>query len=580
MITSSPPPVAAVDIKVGGRQLDPATVDNLIEVRVDLQSRLPDRCVLVFADPKLDFADGGTFTLGGELEVALAAPRAAVASTVFAGRVSSLEPHFDRTRATLAVHAYDRAHALTRTRRTDTFQQVAYADVARRVAGRNGLSAGTIGSGGGTVRFVQQSNETDWELLWRLADEIGYEVKVRGRELDFRPAGPAAGATPVTLTWGEGLLEFHPRVTGVQQVESVEVRGWDPLTKQAIVASATPAAAGTDIGIARDTASSSLGGGTVVVADRPVQTDVQASALAAAVAGQIGDAFAEADGVTIGDPRLRPGGKVTIEGVGTRFGGTYALASVTHAVRSRDGFETRFGISARTSRSMLDLTGSRPGDPWTHTVVVGIVTNNSDPDKLGRVRVRHPVLGDQHEGWWARVLAPAAGTNRGLLMLPQPGDEVLVAFEHDDTEHPYVLGSVWNGQAKPGALEHPDGSFAVRSDKQIAMEAAAAIAVQGDKELKLSSAGHATITTTERRGDGPPGNVTVDAKGAAKVQSGAALTLSAGSDAKLSGASKVEVDSGTSKISVTGSEISIQAGALKLSSTGAVQISGRSIVLG
>ena len=63
---------------------------------------------------------------------------------------------------------------------------------------------------------------------------------------------------------------------------------------------------------------------------------------------------------------------------------------------------------------------------WGNSVVIGTVTNNNDPDKLGRVRVKYPALGDDTEGWWARVAAPNAGSARGLLMMPQVGDEVVI----------------------------------------------------------------------------------------------------------------------------------------------------------
>lgn len=82
-------------------------------------------------------------------------------------------------------------------------------------------------------------------------------------------------------------------------------------------------------------------------------------------------------------------------------------------------------------------------------VTIGIVTNNQDPDKLGRVKVRFPWLSDQDESHWARVLSPMAGKERGLFFLPEVDDEVLVAFEHGMAEFPYVLGALWNGKDKP-----------------------------------------------------------------------------------------------------------------------------------
>lgn len=79
-------------------------------------------------------------------------------------------------------------------------------------------------------------------------------------------------------------------------------------------------------------------------------------------------------------------------------------------------------------------------------VVVGIVTNNLDPEDLHRVKVRFPWLDDAHESHWARVAAPMAGHRRGAYFLPEVDDEVLVAFEHGSIDFPYVVGALWNGK--------------------------------------------------------------------------------------------------------------------------------------
>ncbi|MDQ3855312.1 MAG: phage baseplate assembly protein V, partial [Chloroflexota bacterium] len=82
-------------------------------------------------------------------------------------------------------------------------------------------------------------------------------------------------------------------------------------------------------------------------------------------------------------------------------------------------------------------------------MVVGLVTNNQDPDGLGRVKVKFPWLSDEDESSWARIVTPMAGNDRGLYFLPEVDDEVLVAFEHGDVRFPYVLGALWNGKDKP-----------------------------------------------------------------------------------------------------------------------------------
>ena len=94
-------------------------------------------------------------------------------------------------------------------------------------------------------------------------------------------------------------------------------------------------------------------------------------------------------------------------------------------------------------------------------VAVGVVTNNQDPDGLGRVKVRFPWLSDADESQWARIAAPMAGKDRGVYFLPEVDDEVLVAFEHGDPRFPCVIGALWNGKDAPPAT-NSDGKNNVR----------------------------------------------------------------------------------------------------------------------
>lgn len=82
-------------------------------------------------------------------------------------------------------------------------------------------------------------------------------------------------------------------------------------------------------------------------------------------------------------------------------------------------------------------------------VVSGLVTNNQDPDGLGRVKVKIPQFSEADESNWARVSGLMAGKERGAYFLPEVNDEVLVAFELGDINRPYVIGALWNGMDKP-----------------------------------------------------------------------------------------------------------------------------------
>jgi uncharacterized protein involved in type VI secretion and phage assembly len=87
-------------------------------------------------------------------------------------------------------------------------------------------------------------------------------------------------------------------------------------------------------------------------------------------------------------------------------------------------------------------------------VMPATVTDVHDPDGLGRVRVSYSWVEEgQTDAFWAPVATLMSGGGRGSWIMPEVGDEVLVAFEHGDINHPYVIGFLWNGKDKPPATD-------------------------------------------------------------------------------------------------------------------------------
>ncbi len=82
-------------------------------------------------------------------------------------------------------------------------------------------------------------------------------------------------------------------------------------------------------------------------------------------------------------------------------------------------------------------------------VVTGRVINILDPLMLGRVQVQLPFSDSVDLSPWARIAVPMAGPLHGTYMIPNIGDEVLVAFEHGDMRVPYIIGSLWNAMSPP-----------------------------------------------------------------------------------------------------------------------------------
>jgi uncharacterized protein involved in type VI secretion and phage assembly len=98
-------------------------------------------------------------------------------------------------------------------------------------------------------------------------------------------------------------------------------------------------------------------------------------------------------------------------------------------------------------------TGHTEAEPKTGDYIKGVaiclVTQNKDEEGLCRIQVSYPWHDKPLESYWARLAMPMAGTDRGLLLVPEVGDEVLVAFERGDLRFPCVLGALWNGKDKP-----------------------------------------------------------------------------------------------------------------------------------
>lgn len=556
------PLIAGVQVRVAGTDL---TVDRLQEVRVEQHLFLPDTCSFRLADPLLEHVDEQRFAPGADVEVSVAGPDQTALVRLFTGKVAAVEPEFGHEKATLTVRSYDLSHTLNRSTKTRAFQNMTYGDIARKVVQEAGVRAGRIDFAGRPLEFVQQSNETDWSFLWRLAGEIDFVISMDGSALDFRAAGGVPAGPPVVLVWGEGLMQLRPRVTGVQQVDKVVVNGWDPKAKRSITANAAVGPVDGEIGLTRAAAASSLGGGEVTLADHPVSTQGHAQAVGDSTAARLGNAYLEAEGVGVGDPRIKAGARLTIDGVGRRFGGTYLVSSAQHVYRGRTGYETRFAVSGRSTRTLLDLMAPPPRRLWGEGLVVGVVTNNNDPDSMGRVRVQYPALGPAIESWWARIAAPAAGAGRGVLMMPIPGDEVVIGFEHGDPQRPYVLGAVFNGVAKPQTLAHPDGSLHVHSDKEIVLESMGKMTVDADQDLAVTVKGKKTEQVT--------GQSTLKSDARLEVQAGGPLAVEGKGPTTIKSAATMNVES-TGPLTIKAS------GSLSIECSGVLRLSGTQILLG
>jgi phage protein D/phage baseplate assembly protein gpV len=438
-------------IKIDGTQLDQAVMNDLFDVRVDSSMKLPEMCVIMLHDANATYTNQGPFTLGAAMEVGVSDAQGRGDNSIFRGEITSLEPDYaEGTLVKLTVRAYDRSHRLHRGANTKAYVNMSDSEIAQQIAQTLSLQA-DVDSSSIIHKHVYQDGQTHIEFLRERAKRIGYEVYVRDRTLYFKKSDATPQQT-ITLEWGQQLRSLKPVLSLINQVNEVQVKGWDPASKREIVGRATESHAQPQIGEAHtgaQTAQSAFGEASELGISALAMNQAEADKLAQAILDKHTGAFAQAEGSCYGQPDLKAGCLVDLKSLGTRFNGKYLVTSVTHEWDTRHDYVTRFTVHGRRGETMRELLGAAPSAARRWFAMTAIVTNNNDPDELCRVKVKFPWLDDDTESTWARVAAPGAGDSRGLYCLPEVNDEVLVVFEEGDIGRPIVVSGIWNGVDKP-----------------------------------------------------------------------------------------------------------------------------------
>jgi uncharacterized protein involved in type VI secretion and phage assembly len=174
-------------------------------------------------------------------------------------------------------------------------------------------------------------------------------------------------------------------------------------------------------------------------------------------------------------------------------------------------------------------------------VATALVVDNRDDSGTGRVKIRYPWSDRPLDTYWARVATPMTGSKRGFYFIPEEGDEVLVSFERGDFRVPYVIGALWNTNARPPATA--DGA--------------------NDLRLIRTRKGH-TLTFD----DGAKGRVQLD------LNTGKRLSMDDDTIAlqdEKGNALTIQSSTGTLTIRATG-RVLLQASQISLESTGTIDI--------
>jgi phage protein D/phage baseplate assembly protein gpV len=451
---------AAMAITIDGQPLGDHGPMHTNEVRVESHAELAGTFrIECWDDHSLKLIDDPPFAIGADVKIDMGFFGGM--TEVITGVVAVVQPSFPQSRPPgLTVIGYDRSHPLRHGTRFRQFHGLNDSGIAGQVAQLHQLRPQTDGTSL-PARDAVSHLGTDWQLLQTLAVRNGFEVKVEGNTLHFRK--PQANPPAITLTWGQDLYNFSPRITASALPQQVRVRDYDDVQAQPVVAvehftglsgDYKHDAARVPSGIAP--AVTPLGEWLARGPSTP--TVVEADRLAGSILNELAEGLISGSGQCVGNPGLKAGELVRIEGIGKRFSGLYRLRQVIHSYDAL-GYVTSFEVGPRHSTTLLEqlrrsLNGgpgssAGPSDSSRMTPLAATVVDTKDPAGRGRARVTFRQFSDDNQGPWARIATLAAGAGTGTVFLPEVGDDVLVLFEQGDINRPIIVGALWDGQNKP-----------------------------------------------------------------------------------------------------------------------------------
>jgi hypothetical protein len=581
--------------------LDPLVQAALIGVEVDSSMHVPSAFRLVFRGVPDDILLPGGLQLATPVSITTGMPPTPL---LMNAEITAVEVEHAPDGTMTIVRGMDKSHRLMRGTSTMAYPEMTASDVVMMLVAEAQIIPGEIIPTTTIYPWLSQANVSAWVFIQQLAAMENYVAYADTLGLfNFCPMPkPEEGMPPVLtyfepatgsqLVMGKNLVRLRANVSGGEQVPMVTVTGYDPTTTMPVIGPA-PAMPSTAMSLDPATlppvVAGEFGASPFFDASTPVDNEGAAMSRAQSIASDIAGALAEMEGECIGNPAVLAGESISIGMAGEPFDGQYICTSARHLFEPAGaGYTTWFTVGGFRDRSLFALSSGAgaPGAtrPKIPGVVIGTVVDNMDPNSLGQVKVMFPWLNATYVSAWARTMQIGAGKiGAGFLWLPEVGDEVLVAFDRGHIDHPYVIGSLYNGLASPLPAPSVEG---VVANRRIASRMAHTIQFDdGPSELGITiSTAPSDSPTNMVKLDAQQMKITVNSLGQIEITAPVGVTISSDAQIQIQSQGELSLSGATVTVSSEG-PLSLQGATVAIagpegSPAGTISVSGAQVSLG
>ena len=269
--------------------------------------------------------------------------------------------------------------------------------------------------------------------------------------------------------------------------------------------------------------------------------------------------FGENPDISVGTVISVKGTRITERGTSDENFGSYRVTHVSHLL---DGS----GNYSNTFRAVPDSVTYPPPNPSFRSPMgqpeLAKVVDNEDPEKLGRVKVEFMWPGQDKGSDWLRVGHPYTATGEGMLFIPEVDAQVMIAYESNLAEYPFVLTSMYpkNNGVDYTQRDNVQKTIQTKGGNKISL-----YDKDGQQKIELTNTNNTDTHVILSFAD--DGKITIETQGDIVI-SGKDVQLKASNDLKLEAQNNIELKAnnevkieGTASVEIKGAQIKADADA-------------------